>query len=77
MCHGFSNVLIQKLNVTLYNLRSFPFPALFLSILILNIYNTSDFCPEQNHFQNAGSARDQLVSHDKKFVGKIDTNLAS
>ena len=73
--------MIQILDITLHNLRSKAgegFLALFLLILILNIrYNTSDFSPEQTHPQNAGSAGDEFVPCNKKFVGKIDTNLAS
>ena len=35
--NDFPNVLIQILNVTLYNLRSITFPVLFFSTLSLNI----------------------------------------
>ena len=38
--HDFPNVLIQILNVILYNWRSSLFPTLFLLILILNITDT-------------------------------------
>ena len=71
--------MIQILNVTLYNLRSIPFPTLFLSILLLNI--TDIILPisllSKPIPRNAGSAGNKFVSHDKKFIGKIDTNVAS
>ena len=57
-------------------MRSIPFPALFHSILILDItYNTSDFSPEQTRLQHAGSPGEEFVSCNKMFVEKIDTNL--
>ena len=42
-----------------------------------NRYNSSDFSSEQTRLQNAGSAAEEFVSRDKKFAGKIDTNLVS
>ena len=42
-----------------------------------NKYNTPDFSPEQTRPQNAGSAGDKFVSCYKRFVRKIDANLAS
>ena len=73
MSIDFPIVLIQILNVTLHNLKCISFKPNFKH----NEYNTPDFSPEKTHPQNAASAGDEFVSRDKKFSGKIDTNLAS
>ena len=75
--HDFPKVLNQIINVTLYNNIIIPLPALFLSILILNITDIIQLISWLNNpvprMQNA--ERDNFLSCNKKFE-KIDTNLA-
>ena len=75
--HDFPIVLNQIINVTLYNNIIIPLPALFLSILILNITDIIQLISWLNkpvpRMQNA--ERDNFLSCNKKF-DKIDTNLA-
>ena len=75
--HDFPKVLNQIINVTLYNNIIIPLPALFLSILILNITDIIQLISWLNkpvpRMQNA--ERDNFLSCNKKFE-KIDTNLA-
>ena len=60
-----------------FEVYSFPCFISFDPYFKHNRYNTSDFSPEQTRPQNAGTAGKEFVSRDKKFLRKIDTNLAS
>ena len=71
--HDFPKVLNQIINVTLYN-NSFTSFISFDPNFKHNRYNTTDFLAEQTCPQNA--ERDNFLSCNKKFVEKIDTNLA-
>ena len=67
-----------------YHMLHYIISGLLLSLLYFfyssfkhTRYNTFNFFPEKTHPQNAASARHKFLSWDKKFVGKIEANLAS